>query len=188
MILLRGTARLLAAATGLLLVYGMTFALEGLTTRIPTTSGWELATTALWTIPWLLLFCSGLQDIVTVTRKQWVLWSGAIAALLFLYYFDYYTSLSLVTKAAMPPIAVGIGIIPHFIRRFGFLFVLSSLAAGVAGALVVYNVGATALSPTAHFATAVIRVLLVTFCVSGVASGILAIYDVWRVLSRRLAT
>jgi hypothetical protein len=187
-IILRGTARLFAATSGLLLVYGMTFALEGMTTRIPTTSAWELATTALWTIPWLLLFCSGLQDLVTVTGKQWVLWSGAIPALLFLYYFDYYTSLSLVTKAAMPPIVVGIGIIPHFIRRFGFLFVLSSLAAGVAGGLVLYNVGATVLSPEAHFATAVIRILLVAFSVSGVGTGILAVYDVWRVLSRRLGT
>jgi hypothetical protein len=171
-----------------MLVYGMTFALEGMTTRIPTSSASELATTALWTIPWLLLFCSGLQDIVTVTGREWVLWSGGIAALMFLYYFDYYTSLSLLTKAAMPPIAVGIGMIPHFVRRFGFLFVLSSLAAGVAGALVFYNAGATALSPKAHFATAIIRVLLVAFSVSGVASGILAIYDVWHLLSRRLAT
>src|SRR5262249_13976177 len=93
------------------------------------------------------------------------------------------------TEAAiMPPIAVGIGMIPYFIKKIGFLFVMSSLAAGVAGGFVLYNVAATALSPTAHFATAVIGVLLLTFCVSGIASGILAIYDVCRHLSRRLAT
>jgi hypothetical protein len=101
--ILRGTARILSAATGLLLMYGITFALEGMTTRIPTTAAWgELATGVLWTAPWLLLFCSGLQDTVTVTGKQWVLWLGGIAALLFLYYFDHYKSLSLVTKAALP--------------------------------------------------------------------------------------
>ena len=188
MIILRGIARILAAATGLLLVYGMTFALEGMTTRIPTTAVSELVTAALWTIPWLLLFCSGLQYFVTVTGKQWVMWSGGIAALLFLYYFDHYTSLSFVTKAAMPPIAVGIGMIPYFIKKIGFLFVLSSLAAGVAGAFVLYNVAATVLSPTARFATALIGVLLVTFCVSGIASGMLAIYDFCRHLTRRLAT
>jgi hypothetical protein len=184
---LRGTARILAAATGLLLVYGMTLALEGMTTRIPKTAGWELATTALWTIPWMLLFCSGLQDVVTATGKRWILWSGGIVALLFLYYFDHYTSLSFVTKAAMPPIAVGIGIIPYFIKGIRFLFVMSSVAVGVAGAFVLYNVAATALSPTAHFATAVTVVLLLTFCVSGIASGILAIYEVSRNLPRRLA-
>ncbi len=131
--ILRGTARILAAATGLLLMYGITFALEGMTTRIPATVLWELANGALWTAPWLLLFFSGLQDVVIVAGKPWVLWFGGFAALLFLYYFDQYTSLSLVTKAAMPPIVVGVGLMPHFIRKMGFLFVLSSLAAGIAG-------------------------------------------------------
>ena len=106
--ILRGSARILAAATGLLLVYGITFALEGMTTRIPTTATWEQATGTLWTAPWLLLFCSGLQDVTIVTGKQWVLWVGGFAALVFLYYFDHYASLSLATKAAMPPITVSV--------------------------------------------------------------------------------
>ena len=150
--ILRGTARILAAATGLLLVYGITFALEGMTTRVPTTATRELAMGALWTAPWLLLFCSELQDVVIVTGKRWVLWFGVIAALLFLYYFDHYTSLSLVTKAAMPPIAVGFGLIPHFIRRMGSLFLLSSLTAGVGGGFVLFNIATTLFSPTSHFA------------------------------------
>jgi hypothetical protein len=186
--ILRGTARILAAATGLLLVYGITFALEGMTTRIPTTATSELVAVALWTAPWLLLFCSGLQDVVIVTGKQWVLWFGGIAALLFLYYFDHYTSLSLVTKAAMPPIAVGVGLIPHFIRKMGFLFVLSSLAAGVAGAFVLYSVAATLFTPTAHFATKVIGALLVTFCLSAITTGVLAVFDLYRQATRRFAT
>lgn len=168
-------------------MYGITFALEGMTTRVPTTDTWELATGALWTAPWLLLFCSGLQDVVVVTGKQWVLWLGSIAAILFLYYFDYYTSLSLVTKAAMPPIAVGVGLIPHFMRKMGFLFVLSSLAAGVAGAFVLYNVAATLFSPTAHFATKVIGALLVTFCLSAITTGVLAVFDLYRQVTRRFS-
>jgi hypothetical protein len=187
--ILRGTARILAAATGLLLMYGITFALEGMTTRIPTTATRELAMGALWTAPWLLLFCSGLQDVAMVTGKQWVLWFGGIAALLFLYYFDHYTSLSWATKAAVPPIAVGVGLIPHLIRKMGFLFVLSSLAAGVAGAFVLYNVAATLFSPTQHFATKIIGALLVTFCLSAITSGVLAVFDLYRqVRHRRFAT
>lgn len=186
--ILRGTARILAAATGLLLAYGITFALEGMTTRIPTTAAWELAMGALWTAPWLLLFCSGLQDVLIATGKQWVLWFGGIAALLFLYHFDHYTSLSLVTKAAMPPIVVGVGLIPYFIRKMGFLFVLSSLAAGVAGGFVLYNVAATLFSPTAYFATKVIGALLVTFCLSAITSGVLTVLDLYRQLTRHFAT
>jgi hypothetical protein len=142
---------------------------------------------ALWTTPWLLLFCSGLQDVVIATGKRWVLWFGGIVAILFLYYFDHYTSLSLVTKAAMPPIAVGIAMIPYFIKKMGFLFVLSSLAAGVAGAFVLYSVAATLVSPTAHFATKVIGALLMTFCLSGITTGMLAIFDLCYQVTRRLA-
>jgi hypothetical protein len=70
MAVLRGTARVLAALTGLLLVYGITYALEGITTRIPTAAARELAIGVLWTVPWSLLFCSGLQDVTIVTGKQ----------------------------------------------------------------------------------------------------------------------
>jgi hypothetical protein len=70
-----------------------------------------------------------------------------------------------------------------------FLFVLSSVAARVAGAFVLYNVATTVLLPTAHFATKVIRILLVTFCLTGITSGVLAIFDVCRhPTRRRLAT
>ena len=186
--ILRGTSRILAAASGLLLMYGITFALEGMTTRIQTKPAWELATGVLWTAPWLLLFCSGLQDVVIVTGKGWVLWFGGIAALLFLYYFDHFTSLSLLTKAAMPPIAVGVGVIPHFIRKVGFLFVLSSLVAGGAGVFVLYGVAVTLFSATEYFATKVIGALLMTFCLSAITSGALTIFDFYRQVTRRLAT
>jgi hypothetical protein len=185
--ILRGTARILAAATGLLLMYGITFALEGMTTRVPTTATWELATGVLGTAPWLLLFCSGLQDAVTATGKQWVLWFGGIAALLFLYYFGHYTSLSLVTKAALPPIALAVGLFPHFIRKMGFLFVLSSLAAGVSGGFVLFNIAATLFSPTTHFATKLIGSLLVTFCLSALTSGLLAVSELYGQVTRRFA-
>jgi hypothetical protein len=151
-IILRGTARVLAAVTGLLLVYGTVYALEGMTTRIPMDAARELVMASLWTAPWMLLFCSGMEDLATVTRKNLVFWSGVFAVLMFLYYFDRHTSLSFLTKAGMPPLAVGAGLTPHFVRRLRFLFALSSVAAGGAGAYVLYLVGNTTLSPTTHFA------------------------------------
>ena len=161
--ILRGTASILASITGLLLVYRIIFAFEGMTTRVPTSAAWELATGSLWTALWLLLFFSGLQDIVNVTHKQWVLWLGVVAVLVFLYYFDRYTSLSLLTKAAMPLIAAGLALVPHFIKRMGFLFSLSALAVGVVSATALYYFAATILLPTAHFATRTIGALSVIF-------------------------
>lgn len=90
---------------GLLLVYGVTFALEGMTTRVPIDAARELATVSLWTAPWMLLFCSGVEDLSIISRKEIVLWLGVLAALLFLYYLDRFTSMSFLTKAAMPPVS-----------------------------------------------------------------------------------
>ena len=119
----------------------------------------ELATVFLWTAPWMLLFCSGVEDLSIISRKEVVLWVGVFAALLFLYYFDRYTSLSFLTKAAMPPLAVGAGLLPHFIKRIRFLFALASVAAGVVGAYVLYLVTDSVLSPSTHFTTKLIGVL-----------------------------
>ncbi|HUK48756.1 MAG TPA: hypothetical protein VLW06_14225 [Terriglobales bacterium] len=185
--ILRGAASILASITGLLLVYGIIFALEGMTTRVPTSAGWELTTGSLWTALWLLLFFSGLQDLVNVTHKQWVLWFGVVAALVFLYYFDRYTSLSLLTKAAMPPIATGLGLVPHFIKRMGFVFALSSLAVGVMSATVLCHFATTMLSPTAHFATRTIGALIVIFCVTGITSGLLVGVGIYRQTRRFFA-
>src|SRR5262245_46573346 len=137
-----------------------------MTTRLPITAARELVLTTFWTAPWMLLFCSGLEDLATVARKSFVLWFGALAALLFLYYFERYTSSSFLTKVAIPPLAVGVGLLPHFFRYIRFLFVLTSVAAGVAGAFVLYNVSNTVLTPTAHFATKFIALEMVTFIVA----------------------
>jgi hypothetical protein len=184
--ILRGTARVLSAVTGLLLVYGAVYALEGMTTRIPIDAARELALASLFTAPWMLLFCSGMEDLATVARKDMVLWSGVFGVLLFLYYFDRHTSMSFLTKAAMPPLAVGAGLVPHFVRRLRFLFALSSVAAGVAGAYVLYLVASTALSSTSHFYSKLIALMIVTFGLASTITGLLAVLDLSHKLTRRL--
>lgn len=48
--LLRGICSVTAAVTGLLLAYGFIYAMEGVTTRIPTSPLRELGTTSLWMV------------------------------------------------------------------------------------------------------------------------------------------
>jgi hypothetical protein len=183
--ILRGTARVLASMTGLLLVYGSIFALEGMTRRIPMAAARELATVSLWIAPWMLLFCSGVEDLSIIRRKETVFWLGVFAALLFLYYFDRYTSMSFLTKAAMPPLAVLAGLVPHFVKRIRFLFSLASVAAGVVGGYLLYLAADSILLPSTHFATKLIGVLIVTFGCAGITSGLLTLFDVYHKLSRR---
>jgi hypothetical protein len=172
----------IAATAGLLLVYGLIFALEGMTTRLPITTVKELGLTSLWTTPWMLLFFSGVEDLSIAARKGVVLGAGILAALLFLFYFDRYTSLSVVTKVASPliaVIAVIAGALPHFVRQIRFLFVLYSITAAIAGALVLYYVTPTLLSPSTHFATKTIGLLIVTFCLSSILAAGLVVYDLY---------
>lgn len=170
---------MIAATAGLLLVYGSIFALEGMTTRLPTSTAKELALTSLWTTPWMLLFFSGVEDLSIAARRGVVLWAGILAALLFLFYFDRYTSLSVVTKVASPLVAVIAGALPHFVRPIRFLFVLCSITAALAGAFVLYYVTPTFLSPSTHFATKTIGLLIVTFCLSSILAGGLVVYDLY---------
>ena len=184
--MLRGTVRVTAAITGLLLVYGIVFALEGMTTRLPIAAARELVVTTSWTAPWMLLFCSGMEDLSTVVRKGFVLWLGALAAVLFLYYCERYTSSSFLTKVAMPPLAMGAGLLPHFFRRIRFVYVVTSVAAGVVAGFVLYNVSNIVLTPTAHFATKFIALEMVTFTIASIITGLLEVLNTYSKLANRV--
>jgi len=123
---------------------------------------------------------------VKLTRNHYALWVGVVALVL-LYYFDQYTSLSLLTKAAMPPIATGLALVPYFIKRLAFVFALSSLVIGLVSAAALCYFAATMVSPTAHFATRTIAVLIIIFCLTGITSGLLAGIDIYRQTCRLFA-
>jgi hypothetical protein len=171
---LRGIAKLMAGVTGLLLVYGAVYAMEGMTTRIPMNRWHELAVTSLWMLPWTLLFCSGLEDLGTAAQKAWVFWIGAGLALILLCYFERNTTSTILTKIAMPVLAVSGGLLPHIIRRIRFVFVVCNLATGVAGTFILYLVLRTFLSPATSFANKGVEAVIVAFGVSAFATGVLA--------------
>jgi len=170
---LRGIAKLTAAATGLLLDYGVVYTMEGMTTRIPMNRWHELAITTLWMLPWTLLICSGLEDFSTVIQKAWAFWLGASLAVVLLYYFERNTTSTVLTKAAMPLLAVTVGLLPHTIPRIRFVFAVFGLAAGLAGVGFLYIVLPTIISPMSHFASWEIGVVMVAFGASALATGIL---------------
>ena len=176
---LRGISRVTAATTGLLLVYGVVYAMEGMTTRIPTSPLRELGITTIWILPWTMLFCSGLDDFGTVTRQNWVFWAGVTLALAFLYYFERNTGSSIVTKIAMPLLATAGGLMPHVIRRIRFLFTVFSLAAGVAG-LVVFYVALTSNLSGSSFATKAIAFVVFAFATASLITGVLSVASLKR--------
>jgi hypothetical protein len=171
---LRGIASVTAAGTGLLLVYGAVYAMEGMTTRIPMNPLHELGITTLWTLPLTILFCSGLSDFGTVTKQAWVFWLGVILALALLYYFERNTSSSILTKTAMPLLATAGGLMPHIIRRIGFVFTVFSLAAGIAGLLVFYFALTSYLSGSS-FATKSIEFVVLAFGTASLITGVLSV-------------
>jgi len=159
--LLRGVFSVTAVATGLLLAYGVTYAVEGMTARIPKTSINELATVTVWMLPWMLLYCSGLEDFVTVTQQASLFWLGLAPALAFLYHFERYTSDGLLTKTAMPVLVIVGGLLPHVFRRLIFVFAVLPFVAGIAALVVLYYTFPSLL--TFSFATRTTGFLIVLF-------------------------
>jgi hypothetical protein len=66
---LRAIASVVAAATGLILSYGVVYSMEGMTTRVPTSPLHEFGISTLWMLPLTILFCFGLEDFGAVTRR-----------------------------------------------------------------------------------------------------------------------
>jgi hypothetical protein len=171
--LLRGTLKVTAAATGLLLIYSLIYAMEGLTTRLPESFLHELARSILWTLPWMLLFCSGAEDMGTAVGKPWVSWAGFGMGMALLFYLEHFTADRLVTRIAMPLVAALGGSLPHFIRRIRFVYIICSLLVGIAGLTAFYFEG-SALLFGSSFATKSIAFLIVSFGVSSVATAVLS--------------
>lgn len=172
MALLRGISRVTAAGSALLLIYGITYAMEGMTTRLPETLLHELVFGALYLLPWMLLFCSGLEDIGRATRKEWPFWIGSVAGMALLCYLEHYSTDRTLTKIAMPLLATTGGSLPHFIRRINIVYTVCSFAIGIAGLAVCYFEGSALLSG-GSFATRFIAFLIVAFVVSSIATAVL---------------
>ena len=172
---LRGTSKVTAGLTGLLLVYGIVYAMEGMTTRIPMSRLHELVITTLWMLPWTLLFCSGFEDLSSVRRQAWLLWVGMTLVLGFLYYFERNTTSSLLTKAAMPLMATGAGLLPHAIPRIRFIFSVCCLATGIAGIVVLSFALSTYFSAGHAFATEGITLVIFVFGTASLTTGVLSV-------------
>jgi hypothetical protein len=167
--LLRGISRVMAAVTALLLMYGITYTMEGMTTRLPETALDELAFRTLWMLPWLLLFCSGLEDLGKTTGQAWAFWAGLAIGIALLCYLEHYTTDRVFTKFAMPLAAIVGGSLPHFIHRIRVLYILCSFAAGIAGLVVCYFM----LLSGGSFATKFIALLIIAFVISSIATAAL---------------
>jgi hypothetical protein len=57
-------------------MYGITYAMEGMTTRLPETPLHEVVFRVLYMLPWMLLLRSGLEDIERIIHNTWVFGSA----------------------------------------------------------------------------------------------------------------
>jgi len=172
---LRGASKVTAGLTGVLLVYGFIYAMEGMTTRLPMSRMHGLLIATLWMLPWTLLFCSGFEDIEKVARQAWVLWVGMALVLALLYYFERNTTSALLTKAAMPLLATVVGSLPHTIPRIRFIFTVCCLAAGVVGVVVLRIALSAYFSGSYSSANEGVAFLTFTFAAASVTTGVLSV-------------
>jgi hypothetical protein len=140
LLVLRGLSRITAAVTGLLLLYGVIFTMDGMTTRIFASRGNEFVVTCLAMLPWTLLICSGLEDFQIVTRQSRLVWVGVFLTLALLWYLEQYTTEAIITRVGAPLLAMAGGLLPLGIRYTKFIFPVCSVAVSFPGAVVLYFV------------------------------------------------
>ncbi|MDE3202476.1 MAG: hypothetical protein KGN79_16320 [Acidobacteriota bacterium] len=172
--LVRGILRIVAASSGLLLIFAVIYAMEGMTTRLPTTSFRELLVSVVCMVPWILLFCSGLHDLAQIAKRQWLFWVGSALVLVLVYYFDRNTSFQEMNKAAVPILACIFAILPHTFRRVAFLYSVVSVMFGLCGMLVlVYLI--QMYFRGGSYTNRPIATLVFSFAISSIAAGVLSI-------------
>lgn len=172
---LRGLLRVTAAIAGLLLIYGIVFAMEGMTTRVPMSAVRELATTTFWMLPWMLLFCGGFEDLSAAAKQHWVFWSGSFLMVMLVYYYERHTTSSGLTKLVMPLLAFILAVLPHVFPRISLVYTALSVLGGLCGIVAFYFVLQTFLSPKTSFANGTIAAVIVAFSLSSLGAGILSV-------------
>ncbi len=172
---IRGLLRVTAAISGLLLMYGIVFAMEGLTTRIAISAVRELVITTLWMLPWMLLSCGGFDDFAAATKQHWLFWCGSSMMLVFIYYHERHTTSSGLTKMTMPLLVFILAVLPHVFPRISLVYTGLSTLGGVCGIVALYFVLRTFLSPKTSFANGAIASVIVAFSVSLLGAGILSV-------------
>lgn len=176
--MVRGISQLVAAASGLVLVFGATYAMDGMASRLPTGATREMVTITTFMLPWTLLFCSGLHDLSRTARREWIFWSGCLFLVAFLFFFNQYTAEARLTKLAMPWLACGLATLPHVLRRLSFAY--SAVCSFIAlCAIVVLYLDVRAFMSGSSFATSTIAALMVAFGLAGTIGGIFLIIPLW---------
>jgi peptidoglycan/LPS O-acetylase OafA/YrhL len=183
--LVRGVSQLIAAATGLLLVFSLVYAMERMASRLPTTTARELIVATAFMLPWTLLFSSGFHDLSKATSREWVFWIGNALVLGFIYYYNRNTTEAELTKTAMPVVACACAVVPHVFRRTGFIYSVLCVLFAVCGVVVLYYATQTVLTPGRSFATPAIAAFLVAFGLSAISAGALTITSYIRRSSAR---
>lgn len=178
--LVRGISQIIAAAIGLLLIYGVIYAMEGMTSRLPMSTARELVTSTVFMLPWTLLFSSGFHDLSKAARRGWVFWAGNVLVLGFLYYFNRYTTNAGLTKAAMPILACAAATVPHVLRRTAFIYPALCVLFALCGVVVFYYDIQTFVTPGRSFATPAITAFMVTFPLACIIAGALSIASFFR--------
>jgi hypothetical protein len=173
-LLIRGLCRLTTGLLAILFVYGVTFAMEGMTTRIPRSAVREVVLTTLWFAPIALVFTSGADDIASAAKTNWLFWLIVSVGLALVFYFEFYTTDRPVTHVVAPMASFLISVIPHWFTRTKAAYLVCSLAAGACGLFVVYWIGRTFVSGST-FVTTGTAVCFIAFALTSIFSAALAL-------------
>lgn len=165
--LVRGTAQLIAAASGLLFLLGY----------IHLWGGFFLASTTLqaaeavaFILPWTLLLCSAFHDLSIAFRREWIFWVGMLLVYGVFILICRYDPNTIATRAGLPALACAGATIPHILRRLSFIYSALCIVTALVGAYALYVFVRTfSLDLYAHDPAAAVYQLL--FSVASIVGG-----------------
>ena len=170
----RGIFRIIAASSGLLVAFGLVYAMDAMASRLPITLLRELLMSVGFMLPWALLFCGGLDDLARITKRGWLFWAGSALILGFLYYLNRDTSLESLNKAGAPLLASVFAIQPHIFRRILLVYSLASVIAGLGGVFVLFLTAQSHIKGES-FANWSIAACVLSFAIFSIGAGVLSI-------------
>lgn len=132
----RGATKLIAAASGMLLLFRY---IHMWGAAFPAATPRQMAETVAFFVPWTLLLGSAFHNLSQAARREWVFWAGILLVFALFILVSEYTSNTVARRAGLPSLACAVAILPHVLRRLSWIYSAFCIVAGLVGMYTLYG-------------------------------------------------
>lgn len=134
--LVRGFAQLVAAASGMLFLFGFVRDMGGV---FPAFTTLQIVETIAFMLPWALLLCSGLHDLSSAASREWIFWTGSLVVFGVFFHLNRFEPSTIFTRIAIPAVACTGAMLPHVFRPLSFIYSVLCIVACLVGVYTLFS-------------------------------------------------